>query len=55
MSKEKAKSLGIEYTPLEVGLKEIVESLKEKQFFSFWVALVSSQSRIILRTNLVML
>ncbi|GMN26253.1 hypothetical protein TIFTF001_001237 [Ficus carica] len=35
MSKEKAKSLGIEYTPLEVSLKEIVESLKEKQFFSF--------------------
>ena len=31
MSNEKAKSLGIEYTPLEVSLKETVESLKEKQ------------------------
>ncbi|PON59079.1 NAD(P)-binding domain containing protein [Parasponia andersonii] len=32
VSKEKAKSLGIEYIPLETSLKETVESLKEKQF-----------------------
>ncbi|KAF1863381.1 hypothetical protein Lal_00031267 [Lupinus albus] len=32
VSKEKAKTLGIEFTPLEVSLKETVESLKEKKF-----------------------
>ena len=32
ISKEKAKSLGIEFIPLEVSLKETVESLKEKKF-----------------------
>ncbi|OIW05589.1 hypothetical protein TanjilG_23375 [Lupinus angustifolius] len=35
VSKEKAKSLGIEFTPLEVTLKETVECLKEKNFISF--------------------
>ncbi|KAJ9698031.1 hypothetical protein PVL29_007238 [Vitis rotundifolia] len=34
ISKEKAKSLGIEFIPLEESLKETVESLKEKKFFS---------------------
>ncbi|KAL2330737.1 hypothetical protein Fmac_018318 [Flemingia macrophylla] len=33
--KEKAKSLGIEFIPLEVSLKETVESLKEKKFTNF--------------------
>ncbi|TYI19141.1 hypothetical protein ES332_A07G143600v1 [Gossypium tomentosum] len=32
VSKEKAKSLGIEFIPLDVSLKETVESLKEKGF-----------------------
>ncbi|XP_052886494.1 phenylacetaldehyde reductase-like isoform X2 [Gossypium arboreum] len=32
VSKEKAKSLGIEFIPLDAGLKETVESLKEKGF-----------------------
>jgi hypothetical protein len=32
VSKEKAKSLGIEFTPLEVSIKETVESLKKKKF-----------------------
>lgn len=32
VSKEKAKSLGLEFTPLEVSLKDTVESLKEKNF-----------------------
>ncbi|KAE9615803.1 hypothetical protein Lal_00017353 [Lupinus albus] len=32
VSKEKTKTLGIEFTPLEVSLKETVESLKEKKF-----------------------
>ncbi|KAI3522833.1 hypothetical protein L1887_00884 [Cichorium endivia] len=32
VSKEKAKSLGIEYIPLEESIKETVESLKEKNF-----------------------
>ncbi|CAK8564677.1 unnamed protein product [Lathyrus sativus] len=32
VSKEKVKSLGIEYIPLEVSIKETVESLKEKKF-----------------------
>nr|QEG53851.1 phenylacetaldehyde reductase [Plumeria rubra] len=34
VSKEKAKSLGLEFTPLEQSLKDTVESLKEKKFFS---------------------
>ncbi|KAI4318282.1 hypothetical protein L6164_026070 [Bauhinia variegata] len=32
ISKEKAKSLGIEFTPLDVTPKETVESLREKKF-----------------------
>ncbi|GMH07640.1 hypothetical protein Nepgr_009480 [Nepenthes gracilis] len=32
VSKEKAKGLGIDFIPLEVSLKETVESLKEKKF-----------------------
>lgn len=35
MSKEKAKSLGIDYIPLKESLKETVESLKEKGLLSF--------------------
>ncbi|KAK4278712.1 hypothetical protein QN277_016520 [Acacia crassicarpa] len=35
VSKEKARTLGIEFIPLDVGLKEIVESLKEKNFINF--------------------
>lgn len=35
VSKEKAESLGIIFTPLEVSLKDTVESLKEKKFISF--------------------
>ncbi|KAJ4724294.1 Cinnamoyl-CoA reductase 1-like [Melia azedarach] len=35
VSKEKAKSLGLEFIPLEVSLKETVESLKEKGFIDF--------------------
>lgn len=35
VSKEKAKSLGIDYIPLKTSLKETVESLKEKWFVSF--------------------
>ncbi|CAA0815346.1 NAD(P)-binding Rossmann-fold superfamily protein [Striga hermonthica] len=34
VSKEKAKSLGVEYTSLEESVKETVESLKEKNFFN---------------------
>ncbi|KAJ7961633.1 cinnamoyl-CoA reductase 1-like [Quillaja saponaria] len=34
VSKEKTKSLGIEFIPLEVSLKETVESLKEKKFIN---------------------
>ena len=37
VSQEKAKSLGIHFTPLEVSLKDTVESLKEKNFVSFWL------------------
>ncbi|GAB4832313.1 hypothetical protein Ancab_006326 [Ancistrocladus abbreviatus] len=33
-SKEKAKGLGIEFTPLEVSLKDIVERLKEMNYIS---------------------
>ncbi|KAI3449978.1 hypothetical protein Pfo_006643 [Paulownia fortunei] len=33
VSKERAKSLGVEFTPLEKSIKETVESLKEKNFF----------------------
>ncbi|KAL5054900.1 hypothetical protein RYX36_035582 [Vicia faba] len=32
VSKEKAKKLGVEFIPLEVSLREIVDSLKEKRF-----------------------
>ncbi|WCJ36875.1 NAD(P)-binding Rossmann-fold superfamily protein [Euphorbia peplus] len=35
VSKEKAKSLGVEFIPLKVSLKETVESLKEKGFINF--------------------
>ncbi|KAB2606207.1 CAD protein [Pyrus ussuriensis x Pyrus communis] len=35
VSKEKAKSLGVEFIPLDVSLKETVESLKEKGFVNF--------------------
>ncbi|GLU19328.1 hypothetical protein SLE2022_355840 [Rubroshorea leprosula] len=35
VSKEKVSSLGIELIPLEVSLKETVESLKEKEFVNF--------------------
>jgi hypothetical protein len=35
ISKEKAKSLGTEFTPLEVSLKETVESFKEKGIVNF--------------------
>ncbi|KAL2329223.1 hypothetical protein Fmac_022650 [Flemingia macrophylla] len=35
VSKEKIKSLGIEFAPLEVSLWETVESLKEKKFVNF--------------------
>ncbi|KAL9455155.1 hypothetical protein AB3S75_010544 [Citrus x aurantiifolia] len=35
VSKEKAKNLGIEFIPLEVSLKETIESLKEKGFVDF--------------------
>ncbi|XP_057750404.1 cinnamoyl-CoA reductase CAD2-like [Arachis stenosperma] len=35
VSKERAKSLGLEFIPLEVSLKETVESLKEKKFTNF--------------------
>ncbi|KAK2641164.1 hypothetical protein Ddye_022927 [Dipteronia dyeriana] len=35
VSRAKAKSLGIDFTPIEVSLKETVESLKEKGFVDF--------------------
>ncbi|XP_014499798.1 cinnamoyl-CoA reductase 1-like [Vigna radiata var. radiata] len=35
VSKKKANKLGIKFTPLEVSLKETVESLKEKKFIKF--------------------
>ncbi|XP_018839732.1 cinnamoyl-CoA reductase 1-like [Juglans regia] len=35
VSKEKARSLGIEFIPLDVSLKETVDSLKEKNFVNF--------------------
>ncbi|KAG4966845.1 hypothetical protein AAZX31_12G018900 [Glycine max] len=35
VSKEKAKTLGIEFIPLEVSLRETVETLKEKNFANF--------------------
>ncbi|KAF9598284.1 hypothetical protein IFM89_026551 [Coptis chinensis] len=35
VSKEKAKSLGTDFIPLEVSLKETVESFKEKKLVSF--------------------
>ncbi|KAJ4795336.1 Cinnamoyl-CoA reductase 1 [Rhynchospora pubera] len=35
VSKEKIKSLGIDYIPTEIGLKDTIESLKEKGFVNF--------------------
>ncbi|XP_057978566.1 phenylacetaldehyde reductase-like isoform X2 [Malania oleifera] len=35
VSKEKAKSLGIDFIPLEVSLKDTIESLKERNLISF--------------------
>ncbi|XVF06860.1 hypothetical protein REPUB_Repub06bG0087500 [Reevesia pubescens] len=34
VSKDRAKSLGVNFTPMEVSIKDTVESLKEKNFFS---------------------
>ncbi|KAF5761675.1 putative NAD-dependent epimerase/dehydratase, NAD(P)-binding domain superfamily [Helianthus annuus] len=34
VSKAKAESLGLEFTPLEVSLKDTIESLKEKKFMN---------------------
>lgn len=34
VSKEKAKTLGLDFTPLEVSVKDILESLKEKGFLN---------------------
>lgn len=34
VSKEKAKCLGVNFTPLEVSLKDTVESVKEKKFLT---------------------
>ncbi|XP_076883832.1 phenylacetaldehyde reductase-like isoform X3 [Bidens hawaiensis] len=34
VSKEKAESLGIEFTPLEISLNDALESLKEKKFLN---------------------
>ncbi|XP_071910167.1 cinnamoyl-CoA reductase CAD2-like [Coffea arabica] len=39
VSKEKAKSLGLEFIPLEQSIKETVESLKEKNFLDSSAAL----------------
>ena len=36
VSQEKAKGLGIHFTPLEVSLKDTIESLKENNLISFW-------------------
>jgi len=35
VSKDKTRSLGIDYIPLKVSIKETVESLKEKGFAQF--------------------
>ncbi|CAA3032556.1 cinnamoyl- reductase 1-like [Olea europaea subsp. europaea] len=35
ISKERARSLGVNFTPLEITLKDTVENLKEKNFLSF--------------------
>ncbi|KAK9051360.1 hypothetical protein SSX86_027987 [Deinandra increscens subsp. villosa] len=35
ISREKAESLGVKFTPLEVSIKDTVESLKEKNFLRF--------------------
>nr|GMC82331.1 cinnamoyl-CoA reductase 1-like [Ipomoea batatas] len=35
VSQDKAKSLGIKYTSIEVSLKDTIESLKEKSFLKF--------------------
>ena len=42
VSQEKTKSLGINSTPLEVSLKDTVESLREKNFVSFWDVVFTS-------------
>ena len=55
VSKEKAKSLGIEFIPLDVSLKETVESLKEKKLVNFYVPkdlLVTFQASICSRDHL---
>lgn len=35
VSKEKTKSLGIDYVPTKIGVKETIDSLKEKGFVNF--------------------
>ena len=47
VSQDKAKSLGIHFTPLEVSLKDTVESLKEKNLsvFDSWYLLASHANK----------
>ena len=37
ISKEKVKSLAIDFIPLEVSLKDTMENLKEKNFIKLWI------------------
>ncbi|KAG5628865.1 hypothetical protein H5410_000582, partial [Solanum commersonii] len=46
VSREKAKSLGVEFTTLEESIKETVESLKEKKFFGGSSAIIEKSNDI---------
>lgn len=35
VSREKAESLGVEFIPMEVSIKDTIDSLKEKNLISF--------------------
>lgn len=47
VSKEKAESLGINFTSMNVSLKETIESLVEKKFAKIWCTFLENNWAVI--------
>ena len=54
VSQEKARSLGINFIPLEVSLKDMIESLKEKGLLSFWIMCCLKESDKYMQINVIL-
>ena len=54
VSQEKARSLGINFIPLEVSLKGMIESLKEKGLLSFWIMCCLKESDKYMQINVIL-